>query len=129
MKISYVLKNSSPSTENHDLGSHWMELQEPDRDFRWISKFWKIYWWCYFWFKRNWRRELVIGRWKLDFPTGQCPAHKSKETKATIKELGIDFLDWPPYISDLNFIEVIWAILEDPIEKKILNLYMNWNKL
>lgn len=62
-----------------------------------------------------------VGKWI--FQQDNAPAHNSKETKATLKELGIDVLDWPPYSPDLNVIEVIWAIMEARIEKKkILNL-------
>lgn len=57
-----------------------------------------------------------IGNWV--FQQDNAPAHRSAETQAVLKELGITLLDdWPPYSPDLNIIEVIWAIMEARVEK------------
>lgn len=58
-----------------------------------------------------------VGNWY--FQQDNAPAHRSAETRAVLDELGLDLLqDWPPYSPDLNIIEVIWAIMEDRVEKR-----------
>ena len=56
-----------------------------------------------------------VGNWI--FQQDNAPSHNSKVTKAVLKELDINVLDWPPYSTDLNVIEVVWAIMEKRIEK------------
>lgn len=56
-----------------------------------------------------------IGHWL--FQQDNAPAHRAKETIDVLRELEISLLaDWPPYSTDLNIIEVVWAIMEARIE-------------
>lgn len=43
--------------------------------------------------------------------------HKSSETRAYRLRLGIRRMEWPPYSSDLNLIENVWALLKAKLRK------------
>ena len=55
----------------------------------------------------------------LVFMQDNAPIHTANAVKAWFKEIGIPFIDWPPYSPDLNPIEQVWFHLK----KKVLELH------
>ena len=49
--------------------------------------------------------------------------HKRKELVAWLKEKGYNILEWPPYSSDLNPIEHVWAELKKLVYQLHPELY------
>ena len=43
--------------------------------------------------------------------------YRALNVRATLHELGIQVMDWPPYSPDLNPIENLWAVLKKEIYK------------
>ncbi len=51
--------------------------------------------------------------------------HAAKKTKLWFQEMGIEVMEWPPYSSDLNPIENLWALLK----KEAYKIYPDLNSL
>ena len=47
--------------------------------------------------------------WQLQF--NNDPKHKSKLAIIFLKNKKVDFIDWPPYSTDLNPIENVWSMI------------------
>nr|CCA22471.1 PREDICTED: similar to transposaselike putative [Albugo laibachii Nc14] len=62
-------------------------------------------------------RELLLLPEKVWFVKDGAPAHRAEETKAVVKELGLDDLGHLPQSPDLNPIEDIWAVMKRELHK------------
>ena len=61
----------------------------------------------------------LISIWEpgLLFMQDNAPIHKVKKSKLWFQEMGIEVMEWPPYSSDLNPIENLWALLKKEVYK------------
>ena len=57
--------------------------------------------------------KIEIGMFQQD----NAPPHKMHTVLKTLSDAQFPVLDWPPYRTDVNCIENIWAILKDKVHK------------
>ena len=48
-------------------------------------------------------------------------SHTSEKSKTLMREYGIDFIYLPPYSSELNPIESVWAVLKNSWRKWVMS--------
>ena len=53
----------------------------------------------------------------MKFMQDNAPIHSAKKIKMWFENNAIPVMNWPPYFSDLNLIEHIWAKLKEQIYK------------
>ena len=56
------------------------------------------------------------------FIQDNAPAHKAPATMSYLQQLGVFYLDWPPYSPDLNVIENFWRALKLETHKRFPDL-------
>ncbi len=52
------------------------------------------------------------------FQQDLAPAHTAKSTKSWLNDHGVDVLDWPANLPDLNPIEILWGIVKRKMRNK-----------